>query len=987
MLGAIIGDIVGSRFEFNPTNDYNFEFWTEECDFTDDTICTVAIADALLNRSDNFGKYLHEWCRRYPNPMGAYGGSFKKWIESDNPQPYNSFGNGSAMRVSPVAWAHKNLFGALPIAARTAECTHNHPEGIKGAQTVTVAIHKAIELKEIYGTIGEQQMNELLKVCVDFSGYNINIKKEDVINKFDVTCQGTVPVALWIIGQSNGFEDAVRKAVSLGADADTLGAIVGSIAEAIWGIPDRMVLDFVRKLPNDMMSVVLRFYKRFVKESILHGYGDEGAAKDLMLEEEKKDESEEAKSIMHWKLGLGHMGKFFKGENPLPDKSKVARASSWKIKKMPEKDISTLRVNIGIMAKDMEIIKRGHIPEAQEDHWFMYCTSDHIRYYRSWTGDCSFEAHYKKAGDNFIIDKLRMNHSLAEFGVNGDMAGLALFRYLLTAETGGNAGLEWERYFETWKELNRKYQDDIFEDTREPEMLNDSVKEAKRLYDYKTENRLKRLDRRDGTFARELVKDFIDEKLGGDIEGLMDYDFGEILGDEKYGMYKGASCQIEKCDIVKAIMSLVLEDTWPILNMDSLDDYTYNCGYVNSMQYLFGSNIGDKYFMSMRNFNPSEELVKQAVEVSHLQKHIGNFWVMPGHIDSNKETYHYHGLTDLWLKALSAVLADEKKVDYDLKGVVYNARQQMDIYQCANGFRMLAKNMMLDSYLDENGNPKDVLPHVWANMKGLKREEYLDAVEKYIVFMKSFILKRDEMMVKKLEKVLAQDNETQKNYVKNMLKKEKDNEYSKVGYKFVKAIKKIVSDKDTEDKRELFETLDRMRLEKGYKLGLKLALDAPLDMESWFFTYKTKPNVIDDGRTEIVPEGIDDCRWIFSHIKVERSTMGAWQAYLYNLAPTIMPTFDHGNYIKRKLIFGHKDLKGIKSLPFDGDSPLYGIKDELMPKVRIRGDEARIEACYWSEFYGLTKEKVVVKFAGEMIVDIKLVKEEVLIAYNCGILY
>lgn len=780
MLGAIIGDIVGSRFEFNPTNDYNFEFWTEECDFTDDTICTVAIADALLNRSDNFGKYLHEWCRRYPNPMGAYGGSFKKWIESDNPQPYNSFGNGSAMRVSPVAWAHKNLFGALPIAARTAECTHNHPEGIKGAQTVTVAIHKAIELKEIYGTIGEQQMKELLKVCVDFSGYNINIKKEDVINKFDVTCQGTVPVALWIIGQSNGFEDAVRKAVSLGADADTLGAIVGSIAEAIWGIPDRMVLDFVRKLPNDMMSVVLRFYKRFVKESILHGYGDEGAAKDLMLDQ---------------------------------------------------------------------------------------------------------------------------------------------------------------------------------------------------------------LDRRDGTYARFLVKDFIDEKLGGDIEGLMDYDFGEILGDEKYGMYKGASCQIEKCDIVKAIMSLVLEDTWPILNMDSLDDYTYNCGYVNSMQYLFGSNIGDQYFMSMRNFNPSEELVKQAVEVSHLQKHIGNFWVMPGHIDSNKETYHYHGLTDLWLKALSAVLADEKKVDYDLKGVVYNARQQMNIYQCANGFRMLAKNMMLDSYLDENGNPKDVLPHVWANMKGLKREEYLDAVEKYIVFMKSFILKRDEMMVKKLEKVLAQDNETQKNYVKNMLKKEKDNEYSKVGYKFVKAIKKIVSDKDTEDKRELFETLDRMRLEKGYKLGLKLALDAPLDMESWFFTYKTKPNVIDDGRTEIVPEGIDDCRWIFSHIKVERSTMGAWQAYLYNLAPTIMPTFDHGNYIKRKLIFGHKDLKGIKSLPFDGDAPLYGIKDELMPKVRIRGNEARIEACYWSEFYGLTKEKVVVKFAGEMILDIKLVKEEVLIAYNCGILY
>ncbi len=288
MLGAIIGDIVGSRFEFNPTNDYNFDFYTKDCDFTDDTICTVAVADAILDNSDDFEKYLHEWCRKYPSPMGAYGGSFAKWVNSDNPKPYNSFGNGSAMRVSPVAWAYPNIFEALPIAKHTAECTHNHPEGIKGAQTVVLAIHKGIELNKIYKIFGEQQMQELLKVCVDFSGYDINIKKEEVINKFDVTCQGTVPVALWIIRESNGFEDAVRKAVSLGADADTLGAIVGSIAEAIWGIPDKMAMKFINKLPYEMRSVVLRFYSRYVEKSILHGYGDEGAARDLLYEEEQK---------------------------------------------------------------------------------------------------------------------------------------------------------------------------------------------------------------------------------------------------------------------------------------------------------------------------------------------------------------------------------------------------------------------------------------------------------------------------------------------------------------------------------------------------------------------------------------------------------------------------------------------------------------------------------------------------------------------------
>ena len=109
MLGAIIGDIVGSRWEFNSTNDYNFEWLSDENGFTDDTICTVAVADAILHNSEDFGKYIHEWCRKYPHPMGGYGGRFAQWVRSDNPQPYNSWGNGSAMRVSPVAWAAIDL--------------------------------------------------------------------------------------------------------------------------------------------------------------------------------------------------------------------------------------------------------------------------------------------------------------------------------------------------------------------------------------------------------------------------------------------------------------------------------------------------------------------------------------------------------------------------------------------------------------------------------------------------------------------------------------------------------------------------------------------------------------------------------------------------------------------------------------------------------------------------------------------------------------
>lgn len=265
MLGAIIGDIVGSAYEFNPTNDYDFEMFGNGSGFTDDTICTVAVADAILRHKD-YGESLHEWCRRYPNPKGGYGGRFHQWVMSDNPKPYNSLGNGSAMRVSPVAWAFANLVEAMHEAAATAECTHNHPEGIKGAEAVAMAIHFGRELRMTSGSIDKRDIVEALRPVLEYTRYDINIRRADVQNRFDETCPGTVPVALWIISESNGFEDAIRKAVSLGADADTLGAIVGSIAEAIWGVPENLALKAMSYLPEEMKSVIIEFYRKYCWE-------------------------------------------------------------------------------------------------------------------------------------------------------------------------------------------------------------------------------------------------------------------------------------------------------------------------------------------------------------------------------------------------------------------------------------------------------------------------------------------------------------------------------------------------------------------------------------------------------------------------------------------------------------------------------------------------------------------------------------------------
>ena len=266
MLGAIIGDIAGSKYEFNNTFDYDFEMFGEGSDFTDDTICTVAIADAILN-GRSYQESLLDWCRRYPSPKGAYGGRFAGWIRSLNPQPYNSFGNGSAMRVSPVAWLFDDLSQVLEEAEKTALPTHNHPEGIKGAKAVAHAIWHfrksrfSEESKECKDKNSKESDDKAMKAFKNIarSYYEDFDTRDYPKGKFDETCMDAVPLSFDILSKASSFEDAIRLAISHGGDSDTIGAIVGSIAEARFGIPQDIKEKAISYLTDDMKDVLKQF--------------------------------------------------------------------------------------------------------------------------------------------------------------------------------------------------------------------------------------------------------------------------------------------------------------------------------------------------------------------------------------------------------------------------------------------------------------------------------------------------------------------------------------------------------------------------------------------------------------------------------------------------------------------------------------------------------------------------------------------------------
>lgn len=237
MFGAFIGDIVGSKYEFDNIKTKQFPLFSEGCDYTDDSIMTVAMAEAILRCSrenrcteadfrDVLVQTMQQFGRKYPHPTGAYGGRFADWLYQKNPQPYNSYGNGSAMRASPCGMIAVTMEEALCLGRVGADVTHNHPEGIKGAQATAAAVFLAksgTSKAEIRQYIGEH-----------FYPLDFTLDSIRAGYRFDVSCQGSVPQAIVAFLESDSFEDAVRNVISIGGDCDTTGAITGAIAWAYY---------------------------------------------------------------------------------------------------------------------------------------------------------------------------------------------------------------------------------------------------------------------------------------------------------------------------------------------------------------------------------------------------------------------------------------------------------------------------------------------------------------------------------------------------------------------------------------------------------------------------------------------------------------------------------------------------------------------------------------------------------------------------------
>ncbi len=254
MLGAIAGDIVGSVYEAHSIKTKDFPLFDDRCAFTDDTVLTVAIADAVLSGA-SYADTVRRTGRRFPD--AGYGGSFIRWLWADDPRPYNSWGNGAAMRVSPVGFAFSTEEEVLRQARLSAAITHNHPEGVKGAQATALAVFLA--------RTGHDKQTIRRRLETDF-GYDLNRTVDGIrpSYSFDVSCQGTVPEAVIAFLDATDYEDTIRNAVSLGGDSDTLACIAGGMAEAFYGgVPDVIARKAKAFLPPDLAAVTEEFYARY----------------------------------------------------------------------------------------------------------------------------------------------------------------------------------------------------------------------------------------------------------------------------------------------------------------------------------------------------------------------------------------------------------------------------------------------------------------------------------------------------------------------------------------------------------------------------------------------------------------------------------------------------------------------------------------------------------------------------------------------------
>lgn len=584
MLGAVLGDIIGSYYEWNNVKTKDFPLVTSKTRYTDDTVMTLAVAKWLLEDPTHSEEHLIRCMQKLgrAHSHAGYGGRFKEWLMSSNPQPYNSWGNGSAMRVSPIGLFAESESEARGLASFTAAVTHNHPEGIKGAEAVAVAVYTnkchASHPLDLRKKITKNRIEKLF-------GYDLNRTLDEIrpTYKFDVSCQGSVPEAIIAYLESVSIEDCIRNAISIGGDSDTIAAIACSIfmaGESSGMEENAWTAKFDKYLPNDLKYIMyeferfvfpnkptfnsyavnewlwageypgdrnedkaklkLRQFKRFgithfidlteegelspyepllhgmrymrfpivdqsVPESIasvqnlikaikeihidssknkvyIHCWGgvgrtgtivgcylasELGTGYDATIKELERlwkdcpksanrvspenleqhnfianfiaelDKSKQTAAIQMWTNGLGHMGKAFNGENSMPDKGIAATADSWNTLPMPDK-YAVIRTDIKIPTEPMDIIRKGHIPEAMEDHWFMYCDDEFIRYYRSWTGICIYEARYEKVDDSYKITSIKANRLPEQYRETNDRRDYCLFMYLIITETGGD---------------------------------------------------------------------------------------------------------------------------------------------------------------------------------------------------------------------------------------------------------------------------------------------------------------------------------------------------------------------------------------------------------------------------------------------------------------------------------------------------------------------------------------------------------------------
>lgn len=332
MYGAILGDMIGAPYEFDMgSKTKNFPLFVERSQFTDDSVMTIAVAEALIETYDKsldeIGKAvitsMQKWGKAYPN--AGYGGRFAGWLRSSDPQPYNSYGNGAAMRVSSVGWLYDDIERTREIARATAEVTHNHPEEIKGAEATASAIylarngHSKAEIKEY--------------ITSEF-GYDLSRSCDEIRPTYhhDESCQRTVPEAITAFLEGTDFENVIRTAVSLGGDCDTLTCIAGSIAEAYYGVPNELRSMCRARISDDIKKVIRQFDKICVH---------------------------------------------------------VAHRMDWKAYDMPEKS-EQFDFKWHFTSEQLKNLRRGNIPHEQEDKWFWYVTDNKLYAHRSWTGFCIY---------------------------------------------------------------------------------------------------------------------------------------------------------------------------------------------------------------------------------------------------------------------------------------------------------------------------------------------------------------------------------------------------------------------------------------------------------------------------------------------------------------------------------------------------------------------------------------------------------------------